>query len=302
MIPIRLITGFLGSGKTSLIKNLIRQEQSRKCVYLVNEFSPADVDGVLLAELTPDSLSIPGGSIFCRCLAGQFVSHLQEIPKKFAPAGQTIDELIIEASGIADPRVIFRMLQETGLNRIYRIQSVITIIDPLNFYKLLQTLPNIRSQIEAADTILINKIDCVTAEQVAQTESIVRQINPLVRIFRTTFSRIVLNQIDEVNQPQTLTGEFAPCRDPHFAKLVINHQTLTLERLQSAVSQIAKDIYRLKGFIFAGPELQYVDYSQSGWRTDSAPATVRRAEIAVIVNGENQPKVFDHFKRLGILN
>ena len=69
MIPIRLVTGFLGSGKTTLLKNLIRQNQSRRLAFLVNEFSPTDIDGSLIANLTPDYLSIPGGSIFCRCLA-----------------------------------------------------------------------------------------------------------------------------------------------------------------------------------------------------------------------------------------
>lgn len=302
MIPIRLITGFLGSGKTTLMKNLIRQNQSRKCVYLVNEFSPADIDRILLSELTPDSLSIPGGSIFCRCLAGQFVSHLQEIPQRFASDGQTIDELIIEASGMADPRVIFQMLQETGLNRIYQIRSVIAIIDPLNFHKLLQTLPNIRAQIEAADTVLINKIDCVTPIIVTKTADKIWAINPQARIWPTTFGNITVESIETSDSLPEVTGEFAACRDPHFSKTVLNGSNLTFEQLQNIVAPVADDIFRLKGFITSDKRQMYVDFSQSGWQASDVSGNDRSPELAVIMNGTQKQKVFDHFKINGMLN
>jgi len=302
MIPIRLITGFLGSGKTTLLKNLIRQNQSRKCVYLVNEFSPADVDGVLLAELTPDSLSIPGGSIFCRCLAGQFVSHLQEIPQRFAADGQIIDELIIEASGVADPRVIFTMLKETGLNRIYQIRSVIAIIAPLNFHKLLLTLPNIRSQIEAADTILINKVDCIAAEIITETAAKIKAINPQARIWPTTFGSIAPESLEASGPMPEVTGEFAACRDPHFAQTILDGSNLTLEKLQNIVAPVAENIFRLKGFISEGERQMCVDFSQSGWQARDVSGSDRRPEIAVIVSGGQQQEVFDHFKINGMLN
>jgi len=284
------------------MKNLIRQNQSRKCVYLVNEFSPADVDGVLIAELTPDSLSIPGGSIFCRCLAGQFVSHLQEIPQRFAADGQTVDELIIEASGVADPRVIYTMLKETGLSRIYQIRSVIVIIDPLNFHKLLSTLPNIRAQIEAADTVLINKIDCVASQIVTETAEKIRAINPQARIWPTSFGNLA-SELRATTKPlPEVAGEFAACRDPHFAKVVLDGSRFTFEQLQNLVAPVANDIFRLKGFISGENRQIYVDFSQSGWQITEVSASNRNTEIAIILNGAQQQEVIDHFKINGMLN
>ena len=75
-IPLSLVTGFLGSGKTTFLKHMAPRLASRRIVYLVNDFSALDVDGAVLSEIGPNVVSIPGGSIFCKCLVGDFIQHL----------------------------------------------------------------------------------------------------------------------------------------------------------------------------------------------------------------------------------
>lgn len=171
MIPITLVTGFLGSGKTTLLKQIIKQNRDRKFVYLINEFSTEDIDGALISNDDTDTITIPGGSIFCKCLVTQFVSQLSKIPEHFS----NVERVIIEASGIADPKVIRKMLKETHLSETYELQSVISVIDPLSFLKLLHTLPNIRSQIEAADLVIINKTDLANQAQNDHAATVVRE-------------------------------------------------------------------------------------------------------------------------------
>ena len=102
MIPICLVTGFLGAGKTTFLKNHIRRTADRRFVYIVNDFSAIDVDGRLIGELDADVISVAGGSIFCRCVVTDFIKTLKSVQMEY----DGIEGVIIEASGIASPGVI----------------------------------------------------------------------------------------------------------------------------------------------------------------------------------------------------
>ncbi len=297
MIPITLVTGFLGSGKTTLLKQIIEQNRDRKFVYLVNEFSPNDVDGVLINNEDADTITIPGGSIFCKCLVTQFVSQLSNIPKHFS----NVEGVVIEASGIADPKVIRKMLKETHLSEIYQLQSVISVIDPLSFPKLLHTLPNIRSQIEAADLVIINKTDLANQSLTDHTAKTVQEINSNAQILRTSYCKIDSDILTIISKSTDLSGEYALCRDPHYCILLLRNKTVTVDQLKTAISPVADDIYRLKGFIATNNEFYYIDYSDSGWELTPAPQSVHETSISVIVNGENHRKIVEHFENLNLL-
>ena len=113
MIPLILVTGFLGSGKTTLLKRIASQAAGAKIVYLVNEFSFQNVDGELLEQEGVEAVVIPGGSIFCHCLVTDFIGHLSSVPARFGTAENPVEAVVVEASGIANPRVIQQMLSET---------------------------------------------------------------------------------------------------------------------------------------------------------------------------------------------
>ncbi len=193
MIPLCLVTGFLGSGKTALLRHIAHQHNGQRLVFLVNEFAAVDVDGPVLEHDAPGQvLGLPGGSIFCTCLVTEFIRVLQELPERFGP---DIDGVIIEASGVANPKVVARMLAETKLDAVYQIASVIAVADPGTFAILLQTLPNLRAQIEASDHVLINKSDLFDKETLCATERAVREINPAATITQTQYGKVNLEPI-----------------------------------------------------------------------------------------------------------
>lgn len=108
-------------------------------------------------------VSIPGGSIFCHCLVGEFVRVLGEV----AVVDPRPEGVIVEASGIADPKVVVvGMLAETKLDAMFDLRRVVTVVDPGSFHKLIQTLPAITAQVEASDLVLINKTDLYDAGEV----------------------------------------------------------------------------------------------------------------------------------------
>ena len=284
MIPLALVTGFLGSGKTTFLKQLARRYRGRKIVFLVNEFSARDVDGALLARETPDVVSVAGGSIFCRCLVTEFIARLRELPARFGASAAPVEAVVVEASGIANPAVAGQMLREAQLDRQYDLTAVVAIVDPGSFGKLLRTLPNIRAQIEGASHILINKTDAYPAALVGQTEAFVREINPAVTPVRTTFGAAEV-ELFGARFAGAQGGELAPCSDPNFATFNVSlDRDLDLDRFRAALEAVKDDVYRIKGFVAAAGRRLHLDYSASGLRIEET-AEQRPSELVFILRG-----------------
>jgi G3E family GTPase len=259
VIPLSLVTGFLGGGKTTLLQRLIEQNRGGRLAYIVNEFAEADVDGQLL-ELGEDQVvSIPGGSIFCRCLSGEFLRILQTIPERFDDPGSPLEGVVIEASGIADPKVTVSMLEETRLDRVYELRTVVSVIDPGTFLKLIHTLPNVISQVKACDVALVNKTDLHDEDALRHVEQEIERINPRARILRTTYCRSEIDVL-AVSARGPMEGEYALCRDPNYESV-----TMTLERLidpsplMAGLERIKDHVYRAKGFVPVADGTLYVD-------------------------------------------
>lgn len=285
MIPICLVTGFLGSGKTTFLRHLVERLAQRRIIYLVNELSEVDVDGALLGEVEDDVVAIAGGSIFCRCLASEFIAQLSTLPERFG----NFDGAVIEASGIADPRVMQQLLVETGLEQVYALSSIVTVVDPGTFPRLLHTLDKVRAQVEAADVVLINKIDQYSARQVEEAEGLVRQIKPGVRVVRTEHCRAELELFGPA-PARALAGEYAPCRDPNYGTLTAQFPgPVDLGRLMAALAGLRGEIYRAKGFVPATDGIYYLDLSPAGLTTQRMNRSDLTPELAIITRGEDCP-------------
>jgi G3E family GTPase len=279
MIPLSLVTGFLGCGKTTLLQRLIEKNQGRRLAYIVNEFAEADVDGRLL-ELGEDQVvSVPGGSIFCRCLSGQFLGILQALPHRYDDPERPLEGVVIEASGIADPKVTVKMLEETRLDRAYELRSIVSVIDPGTFPKLIHTLPNVISQVEACDVALVNKTDLYEEESLRRVEQEIERINPRAQIVRSSYCRA---EIDILAAPTrgALDGEYALCRDPNYESFTVHVlEPLDLDALLAELDRIKDHVYRVKGFVPVSEGMVYVDV---------AAGRVSHREVAVSAGPEDR--------------
>ena len=279
MLPICLVTGFLGAGKTTFLKNIVAHNRDRKIVCLINEFSAHDVDGAIVSAENPNVVSIPGGSIFCKCLVTEFIGQL----KKITEERSGFDGVVIEASGMANPKVIEQMLAETKLDQHFRLATIISIIDPNSFLKLRHTLPNILAQIEASDVVLINKTDRNSPEKTAEADAAVRAINPVAERIKTVQCAVEVDLFAE-HVPRGLQGEYAKCRDPNYATFV-TEQPVNGAALERFVLENSDDIYRVKGTLTG----EFFDYSTAGVirtaQSDAKPA------LAWIVKGGAEEKI-----------
>lgn len=297
MIPLCLVTGFLGSGKTTFLKCVVERNADRKLVYLVNEFSPRDVDGALVSDADADVIAVPGGSIFCKCLVGSFMNHLQAIPGSFSSPGSPVEGVVIEASGIADPRVIETMLAETQLDRIYRLATIISIVAPNSFAKLLHTLPNIAAQVEVADHVLLNKLDLCSAEQIEEAEAKVRELNADALLWRTEHAQADVPLFGPADA-RNLTGDYALCVDPNYDRLFVSFEApVEPGELTRVLREASADVYRAKGVVPTAEGPRYFDFSVADTTLSEAPEAVPPG-VAVIVRGGTRASMVETLSRV----
>ena len=129
-IPIYIITGFLGSGKTTFIKNIIKKTSDKLKIGIVqNEFAPANVDSVELKQLSKnfEVLEVNRGSVFCACLFNNFTKSLEEFIEATRP-----DIIIIEATGLADPISIAELFQSQNIKEKIYLSRVFKDTYPRN--------------------------------------------------------------------------------------------------------------------------------------------------------------------------
>jgi G3E family GTPase len=208
------------------------------------------------------------------------------VAEKFNQPDAPLEGVVVEASGIADPRVVRQMLEETTLDRVYRLGRVVSVVDPGSFGKLLKTLPNIAAQIEACDLALINKTDLYDHERITATEEEIRRINSQVLIAQTQFARVDLDLFDPQDH-EALQGRYAPCADPNYLTFQVElDRPLPLKLLLYRLEELRSLVYRIKGYAPVDDGCVYVDVSESGVSATAANDNFGRKELAFIVPPE----------------
>ncbi|MDZ8119974.1 CobW family GTP-binding protein [Pontiella agarivorans] len=287
MIPICLITGFLGTGKTTLLKRIVEQNKDRKWIYLVNEFSALDVDGAIVSAENPEVVSIPGGSIFCKCLVTEFIGQMSRIHEEYIDT----EGVIIEASGMADPRVIADMLKETGLGDHYELSNIISIVEPRSFLRLIHTLPNIIHQVEAADLVLLNKCDLFNEQHLLETEAEIQHIQPGAHLRRCEYGQVNFPIFGTGGSHADLHGEYAKCRDPRYSAFALElNDAVDPECYKSLILEHEDSVYRVKGYLRSPDGPVYFDYSKAEFSlTPASPC--EHYGLAWICEGDKAEKM-----------
>lgn len=173
-----LFTGFLGSGKTSLIIPLAKAvvKSERRAAIVVNEIGEIGIDNQLMRQLDLNVWELVAGCICCT-LSADLVTTLQKLDADYAP-----DLVVVEPSGAADPRNIIRALPYYHGRPLASLRTV-SLVDPLRLDMLMEVMtPLITAQIQHADVIVITKSDLATLDQVEFTRRTIHDINPSVQV------------------------------------------------------------------------------------------------------------------------
>lgn len=179
-LPVTVIGGYLGAGKTTLVNHLLRRADGMRLAVLVNEFGALPIDADLIESQDENVINIAGGCVCCS-YGSELISALIALDQ-LDPAP---DHVLIEASGVALPDAI---AQSVTLIARYRIDAILVLADAETVKRhgtdryLADT---IQRQFDASDIILLNKRDMVTATQLADTREWLDEIAPAARIIET---------------------------------------------------------------------------------------------------------------------
>ncbi len=175
-IPTHVITGFLGVGKTSLIQRFLQQKpEHERWAVLVNEFGDVGIDGTLLKTDSIAVSEVPGG---CMCCSVGLPSRtaLNQLIREQQP-----DRIIIEPTGLANPRQILAMFSDANYRDVLDVRAVICLVDPWCFTEpRFINLPDFHAQLQAADIVAATKLDLATPEQLQAFYDYCTQQLPLV--------------------------------------------------------------------------------------------------------------------------
>src|SRR6202046_5885806 len=191
-IPVTLVTGFLGSGKTTFINAALRSPELAKTVVVVNEFGEVGLDHKLFASSSDSVVVLENGCLCCTVrsdLVGtlNFLYHSRE--RGEIPA---FDNVVIETSGLAEPGPILQaFLSEPTLDGLYSVASVLTLVDAVNWSGTSEAHEEAVRQVALADQIRITKLDMVTGDRQNGSSRIrleLRRINPSAEIDEVDWS------------------------------------------------------------------------------------------------------------------
>ncbi len=261
LLPVALICGFLGAGKTTFMRHLLRDAKVRglKVGVVINEFGVADIDGPILRESGAEILGSLAGGCACCSSQDEMIWTMLELGR--LRGEKRPDAVLLEASGLADPLVMLDGLTVAPLLPLIRVASVVAVVDALRLPELKdqngRITPLLTRQIGLADHIVANKSDLAfrgnSADKKSEAEAILRDFNSHARI---DFARGGAIELDAF-WTRVLASD-AAFQSPEVAEAVHGSaQTLILpvpkpiarEKLESAFENLSGEVWRAKGFV-----------------------------------------------------
>lgn len=250
-----VLTGFLGSGKTTILLKLLEALKNKKIGIIENEFGKLGIDGTILRNDDIQMVEINRGSIFCSCLKLSFVKALAEM------SNHKFEYLFVESSGLGDPSNVEEILEavKTMVGDKYDFKGAICLIDAVNFIDQLDDLETVYRQLKHCNLAVITKVDLVDCDRVIELKNKIREINPICRIDVSSNGNLDLSFLDEdLMQYKWAEGEETTNSPETKPKtLFMNFEGIVQrEKLEKFLKEIEDDVYRVKGFF---------NLEDSGW-------------------------------------
>ena len=178
-LPVTLITGFLGSGKTTVLNHILQDPAYHDTAVIINEFGEIAIDHLLVEQSIENTIVLQNGCICCT-IRGDLVDTLIDLLKKMhAGLIPSFKRVIIETTGLASPAPLLQALVHDPLiNKEFTLNRVVTTIDVVNGKLTLQTYPESVAQLAAADIVLLTKSDLATEDAVHTISQQIQAINP----------------------------------------------------------------------------------------------------------------------------
>jgi G3E family GTPase len=267
-VPVTILTGFLGSGKTTVLNHLLRQPSLADTVVIVNEFGAVGLDHLLIEQAIEDAVLLKNGCICCT-VRGDIADTLDVLWQR-RDAGELppFRRIAIETTGLADPApVAHALLAEPGARYACRLDGIVTTVDALHGTMQLDRQPEARRQVAMADRILLTKTDLASTDQIAAAEARIGALNATAPLRRVVAGAVDAADVFDLGPDSARLEQWLRPLDSHghrhlpfrhgeqIASVVLRHDLpiawSSLQRwLESILSLRGDAVLRLKGIVW----------------------------------------------------
>ena len=220
IVPITLLTGYLGSGKTTLINHILNNQEGYKVAVIVNDIGEVNIDADLISKggvvnQTDESLVPLTNGCICCTLKVDLMQQIVDLIKT-----RQFDYILIEASGICEPipiaqtiTVLSESTEQYGLPKICRLDNVVSVVDALRLASEFGCGDNLVKeniddedienlliqQIEFCNTIVLNKVDEISKEELEKVKAIIKKLQPNAEIIETNYGKVDTDKLLNTN-------------------------------------------------------------------------------------------------------
>ncbi len=276
-VPVTIVTGFLGAGKTSLLNHILKGDHGRRIAVLVNDFGRVNIDASLIENRDGDIVSLENGCICC-CLSDGLLATVMMLVRQDSPP----EHILIETSGVSDPFEVAKIFLDPELKPYVPIEGIVTVVDaelaPTLNDKMLDMA---KQQLLAADIAVINKIDLVDGNDLEKVHNWVKRISPRVRTLDVSNGQVPIEILFDLGGATQFLNTYANKQyqyrlhhdEPPFDTFTYeSEEHLSLYKLHALLRQLPKSIFRAKGILNLAEKPKHPCVLQS---------TGRRATITV---------------------
>ena len=260
-VPVTVLTGFLGAGKTTLVNRILTENHGKRIAVVENEYNELSIDRDLVVSEAEEIIEMNNGCLCC-LVRGDLIHALRELLQR----RDKFDYILIETSGLTDPGPVAQtFVVDEYLKEKVSIDGIVTIVDAKHVWQHIDERQELKEQIGFADVVLLNKTDLVTEAELDKLETRIKSINALAKTHRTKNSAAKMDDILDIGafdlerilstHPNLLTSEEDECEIAEGISSVgiAFPGDLDGEKMEEWAHELGhekgEDIFRLKGVL-----------------------------------------------------
>jgi len=298
-IKLYVISGFMGSGKSTFLKNLLIYLSGVKIGIIVNEFGRITQEGRIYRKNGISFVEDKNGSVFCACKKSNLVAAMEEM------AEHNLKYVFIEGAGYEDPSELFKVLGkiESDMGTVYEYGGALCIVDGLYFCDQLENYNMIEKQLNQCHLAVVNKIDLIGRRTLERIKAKIHEINPELHIKESQFGKIDYGFLQE----NLLKNYGDDCEDfnisPESKPVMITlHYNGRIKKadLTKFLTEISVHCYRIKGFCRLEDGWNKVDVVQDSieFKPSAIEENVSNLIFASKIGNSIAGKILDSWKKI----
>ena len=286
-IPVLVLAGYLGAGKTTVLNHLLHNDRGVRIGVVVNDFGAVNIDAFSVAGQVDSSVSLGNGCLCCAVDASGLDAMLDRL------AAADLDVIVVEASGLAEPRDLVRLVLSSSHQNLH-YGGLVEVVDAAEFEDSRMRHPELDEHLAFADLVVLNKVDRV--DDVAPVRTLVQKLAQGRPVLPTTYGRIDLDLLLDAAERDSLPAweqlsldQLLHEHDEHFhtgyhSVDFVTDEPLHPRRFMKFLDSRPPGLYRAKGFVHFGlpgdgrkftlhTVGRWLEFDRTGWEPGERPQT-----------------------------